>query len=566
MATSADEFCTLCEQNDITRKAEIWCYECQDYMCLDCSRPHGVSRLSKRHNTVSIDDYRQIPDYIRSIKHVCMDHDEQFVSFCPTHNKTCCTQCILLNHKNCKNISLIEEALKTVDQTSRLSKIQQSVRDVIESIQLVRKDRDNYKQTVFEQEVSIKDAISTTRRMLNDRLESIEKASLKKLSHIVDTEISNTDNSIDELIKIEDEVTTLSENIKRVKDNATNKQILLGVQEIETSVGSAKQSLSAFRKTDSKLITFDGRRVTKIFEDIKLLGSFSISTTSNHMDIIDSESIQAQQLTVTPKTYDTVSLQLHRTIKFQQIHGYNVISGCAVLPDNTILIAEYNAKKCFDRILLICENGTINTVNLHERGISIFDIEKASKDGNTIAISTRNSKLHILDLENLNVKTIPMKGNINGISYHDGTIYCCSEPHGIISVYIKDDLSNFNYLLPYRCGTYSYIAFHEDHLYYTKSETSIECCDIEGNVVWSFVDTKILRQPRGIAVDKDGNIFVVGGTSENVIVISPNGINCREVLNSDSGLNNPRAISYDRENNRLLICNDIKKAFIYNIV
>ncbi|CAG2197230.1 unnamed protein product [Mytilus edulis] len=521
MATSADEFCTLCEQNDITRKAEIWCYECQDYMCSDCSRPHGVSRLSKRHTTVSIHEFRQIPDYIRSIKHVCIEHDDQFDFFCPTHNQSCCRQCVSLDHKNCKNISLIEKALKTVDQTSRLSKIQQSVHDVIESIQLVRKDRDTYKQNVFEQEKTIQDKIGTIRSMLNDRLDSIEKASLKELSKIVDTEISNTDNSIDALINIEVEVTILSKNINLIKDNATDKQIFLGVLEIESSVGSAKQSLSAFRKTDSKLITFDGRRATKTFEDIKSLGSFSFSTTSNHMDIIDSESIQAQQLT------DRV-----------------------------------------DRILSIYKDGTKSPrpVNLPEQIISIFDIEKASEDGNTIAISTRNKKVHILSLENLNIKTIPIEGNSNGISYNDGTIYCCSEPHGILSVNIEDNPSNIHYLLPYRCATYSYIALHKEFLYYTKTERSIECCDIEGNVMWSFEDTKILRQPRGIVVDKDGNIFVVGGTSENIIVISDDGINCREVLNTDSGLNNPRAISYDREHNGLLICNSEGKAFIYNIV
>ena len=566
MATSSDEFCTLCEQNDITRKAEVWCYECQDYLCSDCSRPHGVSRLSKRHNTVSIDEFRQIPDYIRSIKHVCIEHDEQFDSFCPTHNQSCCRQCVLLDHKNCINISLIEEALKTVDQTSRLSKIQQSVRDVIESIQLVRKDRDKYKKNVFEQEKAIKDKISTIRSLLNDRIDSIEQASLKELSKIVDTEISNTDNSIDALLKIEDDVTILSKNINLIKDNATDKQIFLGVHEIENSVGSAKQSFSAFRKTDSKLITFDGRRATKTFENIKSLGSFSISTTSNHMDIIDSESIQAQQLTVTRKTYDNVSLQLHRTIEFPQINSFNVICGCTIMPNNNILIAEYNFQARVDRILSICEDGTINTVNLPEQIISIFDIEKASEDGNTIAISTRNKKVHILSLENLNIETIPIEGNSNGISYNDGTIYCCSEPHGILSVNIEDNPSNIHYLLPYRCATYSYIAFHKEFLYYTKTERSIECCDIEGNVMWSFEDTKILRQPRGIVVDKDGNIFVVGGTSENIIVISDDGINCREVLNTDSGLNNPRAISYDREHNGLLICNSEGKAFIYNIL
>ncbi|CAC5381431.1 unnamed protein product [Mytilus coruscus] len=226
MAISADEFCTLCEQNHISRTADIWCYECQEYLCSDCRIPHSVSRLSKRHTSVYFDEYRKIPSYIRSIKHVSMEHDEQFDSFCPTHNVTCCRKCILIDHKTCPDILLIEETLKTVHETTRLSKIEQSVRDFTGCIQKEKNGRVEKKQKILKQEQAVKEDISKVRRMINDHIDNIEKASLSELSEVVHTEIRNTDQSIKTLVGIETDVTILSQNIQLMKENATNMQIL----------------------------------------------------------------------------------------------------------------------------------------------------------------------------------------------------------------------------------------------------------------------------------------------------------------------------------------------------
>lgn len=569
---SSDQFCTLCEQNHIARTAEIWCYECQDYLCLDCRRPHSVSRLSKRHTTVSIDEYKKLPSYIRSIKHICEEHDEHFDSFCPTHNITCCRKCILLDHKNCTDISLLEETLQTVNQTTRLSKLDQSVGDVMEYIQKVKSNRTNYKKMILKQEQTVKDDISKVRKRLNNSLDDIERTTLRELSQVVHTEISNNDKSIQTLFGIEKDVTILSRNIQLIKENATNMQVLLGVQEIESSLVSAKRSLETFRKegkTDSKSITFDGQNVETIIRDMKSFGTLASSKAASSMDIIDSESTQAQIFANTSNTYDSVSLKLNRTIEIPQKTHYNFICGCTFLPDNKVLIGEFNTGRYYDRIILIDEKGTNKKVHFKEsrgRSISIFDIEKASKDGNTIAFSTRSSKVFLLNLIDSRLTEIPIDGDTNGLSYHDGTLYCCLVSNGIKGVNIEDDTNNVLDVLSFKCGTYSYIAYHKDYLYYIKTESSIECCDIKGNVVWSFEDIEVLKQPRGIVVDKNGNIFVVGGLSENIVVISTDGKKCREILKKDSGLSNPRAIAYDQEHNRLLICNNQEKAFIYDVV
>jgi sugar lactone lactonase YvrE len=70
-------------------------------------------------------------------------------------------------------------------------------------------------------------------------------------------------------------------------------------------------------------------------------------------------------------------------------------------------------------------------------------------------------------------------------------------------------------------GVY-YVATSGDKLYYTNSSTHfVTCFDLHGTTQWEFNDDRVLQGPMGISVDNDGNVYVVGFYSNNVVVISP---------------------------------------------
>jgi hypothetical protein len=70
---------------------------------------------------------------------------------------------------------------------------------------------------------------------------------------------------------------------------------------------------------------------------------------------------------------------------------------------------------------------------------------------------------------------------------------------------------------------------------------------------WEFKYSSVLQGSRGISVDNDGNVHVVGCSSNNFVVISPDGQRHRQVLSSKDGLVNPRVLDYDKATNRLLV-------------
>ena len=86
--------------------------------------------------------------------------------------------------------------------------------------------------------------------------------------------------------------------------------------------------------------------------------------------------------------------------------------------------------------------------------------------------------------------------------------------------------------------TYVYhVTTYGEKLYYTNSDThTVTCCDLHGTTQWEFKESRVLQYPLGITVDNDGNVYVVGCNSNNVVIISPDGQPHRQLLSFKDGL------------------------------
>ncbi len=160
--------------------------------------------------------------------------------------------------------------------------------------------------------------------------------------------------------------------------------------------------------------------------------------------------------------------------------------------------------------------------------------------------------------------TISMDTTIFGMTVTGGTLYYCAGEKGLKMLNLSDksvsDISNSN--MP---GVY-YVATSGDKLYYTNCVTHIvTCCDLHGTTQWAFNYGHVLQGPRGISVDNNGNAYVVGHLSNNLVVISPDGQRHRQLLSSTDGLVNPFVLDYDKSTNRLLVVNEACTAFLFDV-
>lgn len=100
-----------------------------------------------------------------------------------------------------------------------------------------------------------------------------------------------------------------------------------------------------------------------------------------------------------------------------------------------------------------------------------------------------------------------------------------------------------------------YVSWFADKIYSTNWESDqVLCHDDNGRLLWCFQNA-ILQEPMGIATDSNGNIYVAGSSSNNVVCIDQNGLGYRVLVDKCDGLNKPNDIHYQKQLNRLLVCN-----------
>ena len=216
---------------------------------------------------------------------------------------------------------------------------------------------------------------------------------------------------------------------------------------------------------------------------------------------------------------------------------------------------------------------------INKEGVELFQIGKDKtgsyaydtvyiKNNNTVAVSSgfgRNRCINIIDIVSNEVQTtISMDTDIVGMAIRGGTIYYCAGEKGLKMLNISDE--SISDIINSDMTNVYYVATSEDKLYYTNYKIhTVTCCDLHGITQWKFNDKRVLKCPRGMSVDSDGNVYVVGYTSNNVVVISPDGKRHMQLLSSKDGLVKPTVLEYDKSTNRLLVVNEREYAFLFDV-
>jgi DNA-binding beta-propeller fold protein YncE len=69
----------------------------------------------------------------------------------------------------------------------------------------------------------------------------------------------------------------------------------------------------------------------------------------------------------------------------------------------------------------------------------------------------------------------------------------------------------------------------------------------------------------GIALDKHRNVYVAGYETNNVVVLSSDGNNDREILTKSDGLNGPCSLRINIDHSEVLVCNKMGPAFHFSL-
>jgi len=446
------------------------------------------------------------------------------------------------------------------------NEIERLIDELIETIGKIRQNRETNASGVKEQKILVENEIRKLRRKIDKHLDKLQESLMKELT---EKEKGITAQKRELLVSLDEKQKKLTKhqtNIVNIKMYASDLQTFLVVKQIEKDVETQDTCLQAIVNSDSlnetKLSYKIDSGLKTITTSIKTFGEVVVESMPSKLTFARKKDKQAQLLVADlapPMSVENIQVKLKHKITTKG----KFISGCSFLPGG--------------RIALSC-NRT-NTVSfISNEGVELFQIGKDKtgsciydtvyiKDSNNIAVSSGqgyNRCITIIDIESKKVMSaFSMDTNIYGMAVRGRTIYCCASDKGLKMLNFSD--KSVSDLISNKSNV-CYVATSGDQLYYTHWNTdTVTCCNLQGTTQWEFTDRRVLRGSVGISVDNDGNVYVVGYHSDNVVVISPDGQRHKQLLSSKDGLVFPRVLDYDKYTNRLLVVNGSITAFLFDV-
>ena len=566
MSTSPS-FCGMCDNRHISKPSEVWCRDCEEGLCTECIEYHSSGKLSRGHTTIPIAEYQKLPSSVLKIKEHCNEHQEKFNLYCKEHECPCCGICIVKNHSDCKNVAIIEEIIKNVKTSTMFTEIEHLIKELIDNIGNIKQNRETNSSVVKEQKRIIENEIQEMRTKFNNHLDRLQENLMTELD---EAEIQVTDETRELLISLDEKEKELTEhqtNIVNMNKYASDLQTFIAIKQIEKEVETQDTCLQSLVNSDrlnqTKLSYDIDTGLKNITTSIQKFAKVVVESKPCEMTFVRKKDKQAQMMVAElspPRSLENIQLNLKQKINTKGTD----ITGCSLLPDGSMVFSCYSS-------------SIVRFIN--KEGIELFQIGKDKtgsrtydtvyiKDNNSVAVSSGGGGkrcITIIDIESKKVMTtILMDTYMCGMAVRGRNIYYCAWDKGLrvlnlsdrsVSDIISSDMSNV-----------CYVATFGDKLYYTNTNTNtVTCCDFRGTTQWQFKDERVLQGPRGISVDNDGNVYVVGCHSSKVMVISPDGQRHRQLLSPMDGLSAPYALDYDKSTNMLLVVNQRSTAFLFDV-
>jgi hypothetical protein len=543
----------------ITTSSAVWCSECDEGFCTDCKEYHSLAKATRDHVTITIGEYQKLPPFIIGINPLCDEHQEKYQTYCKGYQNLCCRKCVIASHKNCKDLVLLEDVVDNVKNSSSVHEMEHLLDDLTKNIKTVIASGQDNLDMLNETKACIEKEIKQTRLAINGYLDKLEKELIAKLQEACDSANDQIMELVATLAENEKEILECQDNFQNIKTHATDLQTFLGLKQIEHEITKNErfvQSLIDHQKVSKTTLHCKiNQTLQTLTTDVHCFGEVTTSITPCDITLVRRKDKQAQMMIagVPARSISNICLQL----KHQLTTGGNDITSCSILTGGKMAFINY-----YPTFLQI-----LNVDGSQERKMSIWNaLDFACIDQNTAAIASPIGKfIHLIDLNTgKTVKSIHTNTTCSGITSTNGMLVFIAIGKGLRKVYLKDE--NIVEIVPVATDIWSRVTSFNDRLYYTNSMRSeVVCCDINGTILWTFTDKSVLKTPRAITVDNYGTVYVIDANPVNVIVISPDGKEHRQLLSKADRLNNPRALHYDRQTKQLLVANANTSAFIYSV-
>lgn len=180
----ATKNCNICQLQGKISTPEVWCPECEEFLCSTCSKQHHLQKATKDHSTISYDDYCKLPPFILNIQIICEEHKEKYQYYCKSHDTPLCKKCVFKSHKKCDDTPEIDDVIHSIKSSAIFEDVWVNLKETHQTVVKAIKSReDNLNHLQRKKEDLSKQVKEKTQRLI-DQIKKTENNILSELDII----------------------------------------------------------------------------------------------------------------------------------------------------------------------------------------------------------------------------------------------------------------------------------------------------------------------------------------------------------------------------------------------
>ncbi|CAG2206938.1 unnamed protein product [Mytilus edulis] len=395
MITESKIYCGPCESQHSTNVAERWCPNCDEGLCSKCMEYHKVSKSSRMHKTITIENFTTLPDFVRNIDHVCSNHENALDLYCSVHEKVCCMDCISAEHSECPGITSLTKVVQGVKESAFYHSVVKNIEDLTEFATKLQTNRKNNVAKLQQEKDLLTGVVKSKRTEITSHLDKLEVHLLQNLDFTITLESQQIKKAVSHLQK---KICTLNEyknHISAITDTATDMQAFLALKEINKNVVHEEETMlcvkeSTGMKETSVRIQF-AKEIEGLVKEIQLMGNVELKKISTNLHFPGTKSQLVKNLSNIQPGRENIKLTFvkHVLLDGHYVFGLSVESDClvAAVRNTGIHFINYSSGKILK--ILPCDIDLLSYVHMIGENSLITDYEKdilycRNRDGETV--------------------------------------------------------------------------------------------------------------------------------------------------------------------------------------
>ncbi|XP_069142205.1 LOW QUALITY PROTEIN: tripartite motif-containing protein 10-like [Argopecten irradians] len=535
--TSTLIMCKPCEKKgNVNIPAMFWCEHNKSYFCESCKVGfHDLihddcepENITERNKSATIRRKMSATG--------CGKHQEKLEYYCEDHQILGCHKCIIVDHRKCEAVTSADDFRDKI-QTTKIEDLLGELRKCVNSMEILIKDVEEQLQSMTEDQVTALESLIDLRTKINERFDVLQKELTDKLTASFKEEKENLDISrkkCERLMFAMQKTLTSSQDAALKEDTVgTISLFQRGQAEVESCKGLIQELEKSSRSTSVRheynpdILTLDTKTSLP-------LGKILVHQQQRKLPTaVVWWALSNRQLKITRK----INIKVLTDDKDCTVYGIVLLSG------GRIVVGD-NANH---KVKLFTENGDFKC----EIEISEEFCDFCRIDDNTVAVTLDEDKtlctVNVRDLTLTVLSKIKIQNlteNCLGVTYNNNT-FVVSTVTSLYSVPQNGGKATMLHNIESKC---LHLACDQRNgrvfaSIYTSDPDAVAVTRLCDGIHTDVLKVGVVKDTTGIDVDREGNVYICGCNSHNVIQMSGDGTNVRELLTSADGIERPRAIS-----------------------